>query len=297
MNLKINRILIFKTLKSTTSNLKSFKTSLSLESNIQPMISIFRNMRKKLADDNQFLKYTRYAIGEILLVMVGILLALQVNNWNNVRSERALEVKYLRGIKADLQVDLINLKTFIDDKERKFLSAAELLEMDTPQTITELDALDSIIWNVFGWVRYDQSTNTLDELIGSGNLSLLKNDSIKKMIQNIKQSNISIQGSVEHMRREYDYYLYDRSAALREMTPVIDISESVKHRKRIKKSNIDEAELKVFIEQSHAILNDLIFRNGLILAIGNNRGMQLDCLTLYADVEKLIDFINEELGE
>ena len=80
--------------------------------NTNQMISIFRNMRKKLADDNQFLKYTRYAIGEILLVMVGILLALQVNNWNNVRSERALEVKYLKGIKADLQVDLINLKIF-----------------------------------------------------------------------------------------------------------------------------------------------------------------------------------------
>jgi predicted small secreted protein len=254
-------------------------------------------MRKKLADDNQFLKYTRYAIGEILLVMIGILLALQVNNWNNVRSDRALEVKYLNGIKADLQVDLVNLKTFIDDKELKFVSAAALLEMDSPQTITDLDAMDSILWNVFGWVRYDQSTNTLDELIGSGNLSLIKNDSIKKMIQNVKQSNISIQGSVEHMRREYDYYLYDRSAALREMAPLIDLSESVKQRKRIMNTNLDKAKLKVFKEQSHAILNDLIFRNGLKLAIGNNVGVREDCLTLYADVEKLIGFINEELDE
>ena len=261
------------------------------------MITIFRKIRKKLADDNQFLRYSRYAIGEILLVMVGILLALQVNNWNNLRSERALEVKYLRGIKADLQVDLINLKTFIDDKELKYISAAAILEMDAPQTASELDALDSIIWNVFGWVRYDQSTNTLDELIGSGNLSLIKNDSIKRMIQNIKQSNISVQGSVEHMRREYDYYLYDRSAALREMAPFVDLGESVKQNKRIENLNLDEAKLIIFREQSHVLLNDLIFRNGLKLAIGNNLGMSRDCLKLYADVEKLIDFINEELGE
>jgi len=261
------------------------------------MITIFRKIRKKLADDNQFLRYSRYAIGEILLVMVGILLALQVNNWNNLRSERALEVKYLRGIKADLQVDLINLKTFIDDKELKYTSAAVILEMDAPQTVSELDALDSIIWNVFGWVRYDQSTNTLDELIGSGNLSLIKNDSIKRMIQNIKQSNISVQGSVEHMRREYDYYLYDRSAALREMAPFVDLGESVKQNKRIENLNLDEAKLIIFREQSHALLNDLIFRNGLKLAIGNNLGMYRDCLKLYADVEKLIVFINEELGE
>ena len=46
------------------------------------MINFFRKTRKKLADDNKFFKYSRYAFGEILLVMVGILLALQVNNWN-----------------------------------------------------------------------------------------------------------------------------------------------------------------------------------------------------------------------
>ena len=250
-----------------------------------------------MADDNRPLQYMRYAIGEILLVMVGILLALQVNNWNNQRSERKLEVKYLQGIKADLQVDLINLKTFIDDKELKYVSAAHLLKIDAPQTIAEIGALDSIIWNVFGWVRYNQSTNTLDELIGSGNLSLIKNDSIKSMIQNIKQSNISIQGGVAHMRREYDYYLYDRSAALREMAPLIDMIESMKQNKRILKNALDEAQMNVFRKQSHAILNDLIFRNGLKLAIGNNLGMQRDCSTLYADVEKLIATIDEELGE
>ena len=194
-------------------------------------------------------------------------------------------------------MDMINLKTFIDDKEIKYLSAAQLLDLEDPQTIAEIDALDSIIGNVFGWVRYNQSTNTLDELIGSGNLSLIKNDSIKSMIQNIKQSNISIQGGVEHMRREYDYYLYDRAAALREMTPLIDYSESVKQNKRIFNDNLDEAQLNVLREQAHAMLNDLILRNGLKLAINNNLGVQHECLALYEEVEKLIGVIDEELGE
>jgi len=259
------------------------------------MIPFFRKIRKKMADDNRPLKYMRYAIGEILLVMVGILLALQVNNWNNERSNRALEIKYLKGIKADLQMDLINLKTFIDDKELKYLSAAQLLEMKDPQTVSELDALDSIIWNVFVWIRYDQSTNTLDELIGSGNLSLIKNDSIKSMIQNIKQTNVMIQGGVEHMRREYDYYLYDRSAALRELAPFVDMHESVIRDEKIKNFDLDKNQLDILREQSSAILNDLMFRNGLKFAIGNNAGMRKRCLDLYADVEKLILMINEEL--
>ncbi|UCD61312.1 MAG: hypothetical protein JSV59_01670, partial [Flavobacteriaceae bacterium] len=49
------------------------------------MIGFLRKIRKKLAEDNQFFKYSRYAIGEIVLVVVGILIALQINNWNNNR--------------------------------------------------------------------------------------------------------------------------------------------------------------------------------------------------------------------
>ena len=55
------------------------------------MIGFFRKIRKKFADDNKPLKYARYAVGEIVLVMIGILLALQVNNWNEARKERKLE--------------------------------------------------------------------------------------------------------------------------------------------------------------------------------------------------------------
>jgi hypothetical protein len=52
------------------------------------MINFFRKIRKQLADDNKPLKYARYAIGEIVLVMIGILLALQVNNWNEDRIKK-----------------------------------------------------------------------------------------------------------------------------------------------------------------------------------------------------------------
>ena len=50
------------------------------------MINFFDKIRRKLADDNKPLKYMKYAIGEIVLVVVGILIALQVNNWNKLRN-------------------------------------------------------------------------------------------------------------------------------------------------------------------------------------------------------------------
>ncbi len=55
------------------------------------MIKFFRQIRQQLLSENKTGKYLKYAIGEIILVMIGILLALQVNNWNEIRKERIVE--------------------------------------------------------------------------------------------------------------------------------------------------------------------------------------------------------------
>lgn len=67
------------------------------------MIGFFRRIRKKLANENQFVKYSRYAIGEILLVVIGILIALQVNNWNEDRKARKLEKSLLENLAKNLE--------------------------------------------------------------------------------------------------------------------------------------------------------------------------------------------------
>ncbi len=66
------------------------------------MIKFFGETRKKLAAENKIGRYMRYAIGEILLVVVGILIALQVNNWNEHRKQQHEVINMLRNIKASL---------------------------------------------------------------------------------------------------------------------------------------------------------------------------------------------------
>ncbi|MEP0133097.1 MAG: DUF6090 family protein [Eudoraea sp.] len=77
------------------------------------MINFFRRIRKKLADDNKPLKYARYAIGEILLVVIGILIALSINNWNEQRKdqikEKATLYKFLQDLKSDSTYYQVNL--------------------------------------------------------------------------------------------------------------------------------------------------------------------------------------------
>ena len=74
------------------------------------MIPIFRKIRKQFADDNKPLKYMRYAIGEIILVVIGILIALQINNWNQSKHEQTSLTEYLTSISQNIKVDIKNLE-------------------------------------------------------------------------------------------------------------------------------------------------------------------------------------------
>ena len=78
------------------------------------MINFFRKIRRKLADDNKPLKYARYAIGEIVLVVIGILIALQINNWNEWRKDREKEKIILTDLADNIKINIQSLQNDID---------------------------------------------------------------------------------------------------------------------------------------------------------------------------------------
>lgn len=69
------------------------------------MIKFFRTIRRRLLDSGSLRKYLIYALGEILLVVMGILIALQINNWNEARKDYSLEINYLERLKFEIQKD------------------------------------------------------------------------------------------------------------------------------------------------------------------------------------------------
>ena len=77
------------------------------------MVPFFRKIRKKMADDNRPLKYARYAIGEIVLVVIGILIALQINTWNEGRKSKKATMVYMDRSIDDLKSDTIMLSDHI----------------------------------------------------------------------------------------------------------------------------------------------------------------------------------------
>ena len=82
------------------------------------MVNFFRKIRKKMADDNKPIKYARYAIGEIVLVVIGILIALQINNWNEERKGRINQVKFLNNLRNEIELDTLVIGELTFDYNR-----------------------------------------------------------------------------------------------------------------------------------------------------------------------------------
>ena len=90
------------------------------------MIKLFRNIRQSLLMENKTSKYLKYAIGEIVLVVIGILIALQVNNWNENRKIKQKQMVFLSNVKQDLNNDLLQLEKIIDYQTEKLNMVIEL---------------------------------------------------------------------------------------------------------------------------------------------------------------------------
>jgi hypothetical protein len=146
------------------------------------MINFFRKTRKKLADDNKPLKYARYAFGEIVLVMIGILLALQVNNWNQSRLDNIEGINYLLSIGEDLKRDT----TYLNDEIRASKKASdsltlffELMHKRQDSHIELIRLLQLGDWNPSNVNIQD---NTFMEMNSSGKIDLIKSVELKKAI-------------------------------------------------------------------------------------------------------------------
>ena len=147
------------------------------------MIKIFRNIRRKLAIENKFMAYSRYAIGEIVLVVIGILIALQVNNWNETRIEQKKIKQYSKALIEDLTNDIDMMRESRSQAQKKY-EYIDSLRIYMTQTLT-VELSNTFLWLVahdIMYKPYNWHRSTLNELKSSGGLSYITNDSLQKKI-------------------------------------------------------------------------------------------------------------------
>lgn len=157
------------------------------------MIKFFRHIRYRLMEENKTSKpasakatagtYLKYAIGEIILVVIGILIALQINTWNQER----LDSKAEKEIIAELHTDFVQnekiLDRFLQEAEQEISAHLTLMELigETREVLNEHN-LDSLFYLSLGANELALPDNTFKNLIQSGKLSLLKDKELNTML-------------------------------------------------------------------------------------------------------------------
>ena len=147
------------------------------------MIGFFRKIRKKLADDNQFFKYSRYAIGEILLVVIGILIALQVNKHQNYLEARSRECEYLKGLITDLTTEKMFLESYLEFDQEVINNAEAILQGYYDRTGFTIDTIFSKRLSILNnRSTFRKHNSTYRELLATGGLNLLLDQTLKQQI-------------------------------------------------------------------------------------------------------------------
>ena len=133
--------------------------------------------------ENKVSKYLLYAIGEIALVMIGILLALQVNKWNESKIHQQAEVEFIENIKKDLNQDQLRLEYCINIVEKGLLSIDILLKKLPNSYLTDKKQLDSFFMFYLQPLQsFFPVSGTFDASVSSGNMAFFKNkELISKM--------------------------------------------------------------------------------------------------------------------
>ena len=141
------------------------------------MIKFFRKIRQRLLSESKFGKYLAYAAGEIILVVIGILIALSINNWNEERKKENTVATYKKSLIEDLTNEIANSKRAISDMEEDLQVLYAISKRISGNSLN----IDSII-NIY---RFEFNHNiepdniniiTLDALISTGNINLLEKD-------------------------------------------------------------------------------------------------------------------------
>ena len=139
-----------------------------------------------MADDNKPLKYMRYAIGEIVLVVIGILIALQINNWNEERKMSIREMSYLDNLLSDMKADSIMLDEIITDQKKYLERTQKLISLVNnyyPENIKKFDSIYK--YQIQGNPTFFPNAGTYQSLILGGNLDVISLNILKGSLTNL----------------------------------------------------------------------------------------------------------------
>ena len=243
------------------------------------MIKFFRTIRLRLLNENKTGRYLKYAIGEIVLVVIGILIALQLNNWNQQKKDIKVEKETLLALKEDLLSSKKQLDRKISaTKDRVVYDSIVLVHLHTRQAKIDKDSLNTLVTRFKAPPTFDPEEGIINEIISTGKLNIVRNKKIRSFITswNMNLSEVKeLEGAlIDLLKNKKEPYFFNYFSY---------------------RNSYNSLKSSVLSWNGEKLLKDIYFENLMIRSIDIHktlRGRQLYFKTLITDI---ISEINIEL--
>ena len=174
------------------------------------MIKFFRHIRKSLLEQNKMGKYFKYAIGEIILVVIGILIALQINNWNENRKIQKQSNNYKNTIFNDLVKDTVSINILIDKTKiykQNITNYFNYIDSLQPSKSNLKKLSDSLSKVTFFYMKYFPVNNSYKQMQATRNGDLLtkkQRDFLLELLSEQEEIDIIIQNQLQIATKNKD---------------------------------------------------------------------------------------------
>ena len=260
------------------------------------MIKFFRHIRKDLMEKNKTGKYFKYAIGEIILVVIGILIALQINNWNENRKERAIELSYLNRLVIDLEENKTLWQKTLLRKKKQLEAARIFLNFRFSKNQDTIIKVLPYFQNLGIWKDININQVTFNEMVSSGNLNLITNDSIKIKLLNLDKLYKAILNNQELLKTEHNDRLHQPTMKIVNTSNAFVTDPKQRH---VIKRKLTQEEMGIYFNQFQkdltTLINDKEFINGVVGVTYNAKSQFRSFEEALIMINDIIVLLNEEL--
>lgn len=244
-------------------------------------------------EQNKVRTYLLYAIGEITLVMIGILLALQVNNWNEIRIKANLEQYLLKELKNEVSENLILINADIETNSAGLEHSLSLMERIVAKDLDKDQKLaDSLIAGIYSTSSFEAKSGIITDIINTGKLDVIRSDSLRILISNWDFQIIDMMDDAQIR----DVMLFEQLLPyLAKHYPVLNVKSFINPHTTISKLNKKWEGLESLSVPSYDQLYELETQ-GFLYNHALNQEYLLSALHIYKNYLKgLRDLIDEEL--
>jgi hypothetical protein len=255
------------------------------------MFRFFRQLRKDLLEKGKVRRYSAYAVGEIVLVVIGILIALQINNANEARLENQRETRYLANLRVDLESNIEELERVLELRRSRIVSAQRVLEYFEGKPLDDLADFNYHNIHVHLWQKYYQNNNTFQQLVNSGNLAIIRNESIKNELMNLELLYKKMKSDEDHTRYDFEGYVF------KPFFDAVDIGPMTENYAYTVSNGLAGSQAELSRDDIERLLLDVKYKNGFTLSIYMHTQINIELEEIKLRTAELVDLIARELAD